>query len=89
MVQRLQTIEQGNHIIAVYPTKDEKYNEAFAFLKEGNYQSDFIIRQIGELNQAVHTDDKEPIRRIALHSGGAMEPIIIGAYLEEEYGTDL
>jgi hypothetical protein len=35
MAQRLQTIEQGNHIIAVYPNNDEKFNEAFAFLKEG------------------------------------------------------
>jgi hypothetical protein len=30
MAQRLQTIEQGNHIIAVYASKDEKFNEAFA-----------------------------------------------------------
>ena len=35
MEQRLQTIEQGNHIIAVYPNVDEKFNEAFAFLKQG------------------------------------------------------
>jgi hypothetical protein len=43
MVQRLQTIEQGNHIIAVYPTKDEKYNEAFAFLKEGLKRNEVVI----------------------------------------------
>lgn len=43
MVQRLQTIEQGNHIIAVYPTKDERYNEAFAFLKEGLKRNEVVI----------------------------------------------
>ena len=35
MAERLQTIEPGNHILAVYPNKDEKFNEAFAFLKRG------------------------------------------------------
>jgi hypothetical protein len=35
MTRRLQTIEQGNHIIAVYPNKYEKFHEAFAFLKDG------------------------------------------------------
>ncbi len=35
LVNRLQTIEKGNHIIAVYPSKLEKFNEALAFLKDG------------------------------------------------------
>jgi hypothetical protein len=43
MAQRLQTIEQGNHIIAVYPSKDEKFNEAFAFLKEGLQRNEVVV----------------------------------------------
>jgi hypothetical protein len=43
MAQRLQTIEQGNHIIAVYPNKDEKFNEAFGFLKEGLQRNEAIV----------------------------------------------
>jgi hypothetical protein len=43
MAQRLQTIEQGNHIIAVYPNDDEKFNEAFAFLKEGLQRNEVIV----------------------------------------------
>ena len=43
MAQRLQTIEQGNHIIAVYPNKDEKFNEAFSFLKEGLRRNEVIV----------------------------------------------
>jgi hypothetical protein len=43
MAQRLQTIEQGNHIIAVYPNKDEKFNEAFAFLKDGLQRNEVIV----------------------------------------------
>src|SRR5919198_1815299 len=43
MEQRLQTIEQGNHIIAVYHNKDEKFNEAFAFLKEGLQRNEVVV----------------------------------------------
>ena len=43
MAQRLQTIEHGNHIIAVYPNKDEKFNEAFAFLKDGLQSNEVAI----------------------------------------------
>ena len=43
MAQRLQTIEQGNHIIAVYASKDEKFNEAFAFLKDGLQRNEVIV----------------------------------------------
>ena len=43
MAQRLQRIEQGNHIIAVYPNKDDKFNEAFAFLKDGLQRNEVIV----------------------------------------------
>ena len=43
MTRRLQTIEQGNHIIAVYPNKDEKFNEAFAFLKDGLQRNEVVV----------------------------------------------
>ena len=43
MAQRLQTIEQGNHIIAVYPNTDEKFIEAFAFLREGLQRNEVIV----------------------------------------------
>jgi len=43
MAQRLQTIEQGNHIIAVYPNKVEKFNEAFAFLREGLQRNEVVV----------------------------------------------
>lgn len=43
MAQRLQTLEVGNHVIAVYTTKEEKYNEAFAFLKEGLQRNEVIV----------------------------------------------
>ena len=43
MAQRLQTLEVGNHVIAVYPTKEEKFNEAFAFLKEGLQRNEVLV----------------------------------------------
>ena len=43
MAQRLQTIEQGNHIIAVYPNKEEKFNEAFTFLKDGLQGNEVVV----------------------------------------------
>ncbi len=43
LVQRLQTIEKGNHIIAVYPSKQEKFNEAFAFLKDGLERNEVAV----------------------------------------------
>jgi hypothetical protein len=43
LAQCLQTIEQGNHIIAVYPNKDEKFNEPFAFLKDGLHRNEVIV----------------------------------------------
>ncbi len=43
MAQRLQTIEQGNHIIAVYPSKEEKFNEAFTFLKCGLERNEVAV----------------------------------------------
>ena len=49
MAQRLQTIEQGNHIIAVYPNKDEKFNEAFAFLKDGLLRNEVVVITTNDL----------------------------------------
>jgi hypothetical protein len=43
MVQRLETLEVGNHVIAVYPTKEKKFNEAFAFLKEGLQRNEVVV----------------------------------------------
>ena len=43
MAQRLQTLEVGNHVIAVYPNKEEKFNEAFAFLKDGLQRNEVIV----------------------------------------------
>jgi hypothetical protein len=52
MAQRLQTIEQGNHIIAVYPNKDEKFNEAFAFLKDGLQRNETIVITTTDLSKS-------------------------------------
>ena len=49
LAQRLQTIEQGNHIIAVYPNKDEKFNEAFAFLKDGLKRNEVVVITTNDL----------------------------------------
>ncbi len=49
MAQRLQTIEQGNHIIAVYPSKEEKFNEAFAFLKGGLERNEVVVMTTTDL----------------------------------------
>ena len=51
MAQRLQTIEQGNHIIAVYASKDEKFNEAFAFLKDGLQRNEVIVLTTTDLSK--------------------------------------
>jgi len=50
--RRLQTIEQGNHIIAVYINKDEKFNEAFAFLKDGLQRNETIFITTSDLSKA-------------------------------------
>src|SRR5919199_2397841 len=51
MAQRLQTIEQGNHIIAVYPNKDEKFKEAFALLKEGLQRNEVVVLTATDLTK--------------------------------------
>jgi DcmR-like sensory protein len=43
MAQRLETLEVGNHVIAVYSTKEEKFKEAFAFLKEGHLRNEVVV----------------------------------------------
>ncbi len=49
MAQRLQTLEVGNYVIAVYPTKEEKFNEAFAFLKEGLQRNEVLVLTTNDL----------------------------------------
>ncbi|MGN6709449.1 MAG: MEDS domain-containing protein [Candidatus Nitrosocosmicus sp.] len=49
MAQRLQTIEQGNHIIAVYPSREEKFNEAFAFLNDGLERNEVVVMTTTDL----------------------------------------
>lgn len=49
MAQRLKTIEKGNHIIAVYSSKEEKFNEAFAFLKEGLERKEVAVMTTTDL----------------------------------------
>ena len=51
MVHRLQTIEKGNHIIAVYPNKQEKFNEAFAFLKDGLERNEVAVITTTDLSK--------------------------------------
>ena len=33
--QRLQKLEVGNHVIAIYNNQEEKFTEVFEFLKNG------------------------------------------------------
>ena len=49
MAQRLKTIEKGNHIIAVYSNKEEKFNEAFAFLKDGLERNEVAVMTTTDL----------------------------------------
>ena len=49
LTQRLETIKQGNHIIAVYPSKEEKFNEAFAFLKGGLERNEVVVMTTTDL----------------------------------------
>lgn len=49
MAQRLETLELGNHAIAVYATKEEKFNEAFAFLKEGLSRNEVVVLTTADL----------------------------------------
>jgi hypothetical protein len=51
MEQRLQTLEVGNHVIAVYPTKEEKFSEAFAFLEEGLQRNEVIVLTTTDLSK--------------------------------------
>jgi hypothetical protein len=49
LAQRLKTIEQGNHILAVYPSKKEKFDEAFAFLREGLERNEVVVMTTTDL----------------------------------------
>jgi hypothetical protein len=43
LAQRLQTIEQGDHILAVYLSGEEKFDEAFAFLRDDLERNEVIV----------------------------------------------
>ncbi len=49
LAQRLQTIEKGNHIIAVYPSIEEKFSEAFTFLKDGLERNEVAVMTTTDL----------------------------------------
>jgi DcmR-like sensory protein len=49
LAQRLQTVEQENHIIAIYPNKEEKFDEAFAFLKDGLERNEVVVMTTTDL----------------------------------------
>jgi hypothetical protein len=51
LAQRLQTIEQGNHILAVYPSKEEKFEEAFAFLRDGLERNEVVVMSTTDLSK--------------------------------------
>jgi hypothetical protein len=51
LAQRLQTIEQGNHILAVYPSKEEKFDEAFAFLRDGLERNEVVVMSTTDLSK--------------------------------------
>jgi len=49
LAQRLQTIEKGNHIIAVYSSIEEKFSEAFTFLKDGLERNEVAVMTTTDL----------------------------------------
>ena len=51
MARRIQTIEKGNHIIAVYPSKQEKFDEAFVFLKDGLERNEVAVITTTDLSK--------------------------------------
>ena len=51
MKRMLQRVELGNHIIAVYINNDEKFNEAFAFLKDGLQRNEVIVITTTDLSK--------------------------------------
>jgi hypothetical protein len=52
LARRIQTIEKGNHIIAVYPSKQEKFDEAFVFLKDGLERNEVAVITTTDLSKA-------------------------------------
>ncbi|HLA22739.1 MAG TPA: MEDS domain-containing protein [Nitrosopumilaceae archaeon] len=43
MAQRLQVVEPGDHVIAIYPTKEIEFAEAFEFLRTGLVKNEIIM----------------------------------------------
>ena len=56
MKNRLESVELGNHIIAVYQDKKEKLKEAFDFLKQGLDKDEIVMLVTDEMS-------KDEIRR--------------------------
>lgn len=51
MTQRLKQVEIGNHIFAIYNDKNEKFEDAFNFLKEGIFQNEVAMIITDELTK--------------------------------------
>jgi hypothetical protein len=51
MSQRLQKLEIGNHVIAIYNNQEEKFNETFEFLKNGILRNEVSMMIIEELTK--------------------------------------
>jgi hypothetical protein len=47
----VKSVEHGNHIIAVYRNKHDKYNECFAFLRDGLERNEVIVLTASDLSQ--------------------------------------
>ncbi len=61
MSQRLQKVEVGNHIIAIYNNKEEKYDEVFEFLKNAINRNEVAMIITEELTkeEVIETMEKE------------------------------
>jgi hypothetical protein len=49
--QRLKTIKRGNHIIAIYDKVEDKFDEAFSFLKDGLDKNEVIVITTADLSK--------------------------------------
>lgn len=51
LAQRLKTIKRGNHIIAIYDKVEDKFSEAFSFLKDGLDNNEVIVITTSDLSK--------------------------------------
>ena len=51
MSQRSQKLEVGNHILAIYNNREEKFNEIFEFLKMGFLRNEVAMLKTEELTK--------------------------------------